>query len=247
MKKNKRNGAAKAAIRHMLMLMALLLMTLAMAVPVSAKGGAKFTTATRITKKVLDKLDLENVDKVMIVAHPDDEMLWGGMHLIQDDYLVVCLTNANTRMYGKTRMREFKKVLGKTGDVGLMLNYPDYSKTGGIDNWTSCSKNIQKDLNTLLTYKDWKEVVTHNKQGEYGHKHHKKTNRYVTSAFQKSGLTGATLKYFGKYHKKGYKKASVYSKAQIRKKKQILSNYKSQRSIYTFGHMNPYEDWTTAK
>lgn len=225
----------------------MLLLALIFSMPVSAKGGAKFTTATHITKKVLDNLNLENVDKVMIVAHPDDEMLWGGMHLIQDDYLVVCLTNANTRAYGKTRMKEFKKVMEQTGDVGLMLNYPDYSKTGGIDDWTSCAGNIQKDLNTLLKYKDWKEVVTHNKQGEYGHKHHKKTHRFVTKAFEKAGLSGATLKYFGKYHKKGYKKPSVYTKAQLRKKKQILSNYRSQRSIHTFAHMNPYENWTTAK
>ena len=49
------------------------------------------------------------------------------------------------------------------------------------------------------------------------------------------------------YHKKGYKKASVYTKAQIQKKKRILSTYRSQRSIYTFGHMNPYENWTVAK
>ena len=49
------------------------------------------------------------------------------------------------------------------------------------------------------------------------------------------------------YHKKGYKKGSVYTKAQIQKKKRILSTYRSQRSIYTFGHMNPYENWTVAK
>lgn len=229
-----------------LLVMAMLLL-MGFTVPVSAKGNEKFVTATRITKKVLDQLDLEKVDKVMIVAHPDDEMLWGGMHLIQDDYLVVCLTNANTRTYGKTRMREFKKVMEKTKDIGLMLNYPDFSNTGGIDNWNSCSGNIRKDLETLLQYKDWKEVVTHNKRGEYGHKHHKKTHRLVTAAFKKANLTDATLKYFGKYHKRGYKKPSVYTKAQIRKKTQILSTYRSQRSIYTFGHMNPYENWTTAK
>ena len=69
----------------------------------------------------------------------------------------------------------------------------------------------------------------------------------VTKTFEKAGLSGATLKYFGKYHKKGYKKPSLYTKAQLRKKKKILSNYRSQRSIHTFAHMNPYENWTTAK
>lgn len=29
-------------------------------------------------------------DKLMIVAHPDDEVLWGGGHLYDKGYLVVC-------------------------------------------------------------------------------------------------------------------------------------------------------------
>ncbi len=228
-------------------LLLMMLLLLNATVPVSAKSKARFTTATRITAKVLDGLDLQKVDKVMIVAHPDDEMLWGGMHLIQDDYLVVCLTNANTRTYGRTRMREFKKVMEKTGDIGLMLNYPDYSNRGGIADWTSCSDQIRKDIDTLLAYKNWKEVVTHNKKGEYGHKHHKKTNRIVTGAFEKAKLTDATLKYFGKYHGRKYNKPSKYTRAQLRQKRKIVRLYRSQRSIYTFAHMNGYEDWITVK
>ena len=34
-----------------------------------------------------------DVDKLMIVAHPDDELLWGGGHLIEGEYLVVCMTH----------------------------------------------------------------------------------------------------------------------------------------------------------
>ena len=44
------------------------------------------------TKKYLDTLDLKGIDRLMIVAHPDDESLWGGAHLAKDRYLVVCLT-----------------------------------------------------------------------------------------------------------------------------------------------------------
>lgn len=42
-------------------------------------------------------MNLSGIDKVMVVAHPDDETLWGGMHLLKNKYLVICLTNANTR------------------------------------------------------------------------------------------------------------------------------------------------------
>ena len=36
------------------------------------------------TNKYLDTLDLKGVDRLMIVAHPDDESLWGGAHLAKD-------------------------------------------------------------------------------------------------------------------------------------------------------------------
>ena len=48
-----------------------------------------------VTTADLDALDLDGYDKVMFVAHPDDDLLWGGRHLIEDDYLVVCMTRGN--------------------------------------------------------------------------------------------------------------------------------------------------------
>ena len=46
---------------------------------------------------------LSGVNKLMVVAHPDDELLWGGLHLIDDDYLVVCITCGPN----KVRVNEF--------------------------------------------------------------------------------------------------------------------------------------------
>ena len=42
--------------------------------------------------KDLKKIDFSKYNKLMIVAHPDDETLWGGGHLIDGDYVVVCVT-----------------------------------------------------------------------------------------------------------------------------------------------------------
>ena len=229
----------------------LLLMTgfiLLMGSSVAAKGKT-FLAANRITKSTLNQMNLSGIDKVMVVAHPDDETLWGGMHLLKDKYLVICLTNANTRKYGKTRAREFEKVMKKTGNTGIILNYPDYNEHRKVDRWSRYSKKIQEDLMTVFAYKNWTEVATHNPNGEYGHIHHRLTSSLTTKAFKKANLTGATLKYFGKYHGRKYKGPVSWSKSEIRKKKEILKIYKSQRkkSIRTFAHMTPYEDWTTAK
>ena len=141
--------------------------------------------------KRIEILDLTNVDNLMIVAHPDDDYIWGGSHLIDDDYLVVCITCGVKRV----RALEFKKAMDKTGDKYIMLGYPD--KTNGKrDNWDLVYDDITKDLKKIIEYKNWNIIVTHNPDGEYGHIHHKMTSNIVTS------LTGDNLYYFGRYYKK---------------------------------------------
>ena len=79
--------------------------------------------------KDFNKLDLKNYDNLMIVAHPKDELLWGGAHLIEDNYLVVCITCGTD----KNRVNEFIKVMKKTNDKYIILGYPDEQK-GRRDN-----------------------------------------------------------------------------------------------------------------
>lgn len=52
----------------------------------------------------LDYFDLKDGDRLMIIAHPDDDLLWGGGNMIQEikelketgnNYFVVCLTNGS--------------------------------------------------------------------------------------------------------------------------------------------------------
>lgn len=220
----------------------------------TSAAGKNFVKAKKITNEVLDSLKLDGYDNLMIVAHPDDETLWGGGHLLKENYLVVCLTNAKTYQYGDQRANELKKALKKTGDKGIIMYYPDYRGRSAVrDNWDSSKKNIKKDMEKLLSYKNWKKVVTHNKRGEYGHAHHKMTNQIVTSGFKKVKPKGSTLYYFGNYYKKGAlnslkKKPSRLSKKSIREKTKVLGVYKSQASSTKvwFVHMVPYEDWKTA-
>ena len=40
----------------------------------------------------IKRMDLNKYKKLMIVAHPDDESLWGGNGLYHEKYLVVCMT-----------------------------------------------------------------------------------------------------------------------------------------------------------
>lgn len=45
---------------------------------------------TPISAIQLQLASSSKADKLMIVAHPDDEVLWGGGHLYDKGYLVVC-------------------------------------------------------------------------------------------------------------------------------------------------------------
>lgn len=191
-------------------------------------------------KQQLKKLELKNVNKLMIVAHPDDETIWGGANLIKDNYLVVCITCGTN----KVRVEEIKNALDYSNDKLLMLDYPD-KVMGKRSNWKSERKQIRKDLRKVLEYKDWDLVITHNPDGEYGHQHHKITSSMVTELYGKRD----NLYYFGKYYTKKeidkLKPEVTLNKTLLKRKtKDMLPIYRSQDFINDkFGQMYPYENW----
>ena len=149
------------------------------------KNATKYdseTTEGQVTKEMLDELPLSNCTKLMVVAHPDDETLWGGAHLTEGGWFVVCLTNG----YNEVRKNEFYEVIKEFGCEGMILSYPDLLANGQRSTWTTECTSIAKDLNTVLKYKHWGMVATHNPNGEYGHIQHKMTSKLVTEEFYKT-------------------------------------------------------------
>jgi len=181
----------------------------------------------------------------MIVAHPDDDMLWGGAHLMEKGYFVVVVTNR----YNAKRKQEFYNVLKASGNNGIMLSYPDKTY-GRKDSWKHNRDGIRSDLEKIMNYQHWDLIVTHNKDGEYGHIHHKMTSRFVTDIFEANKEKLATnLYFFGTYHER-YKIGSLenvmprITDEQLAFKEEMLSLYKSQeKTIAMFSHMNPFENW----
>lgn len=192
------------------------------------------------------KIDLTGIEKLMIVAHPDDDILWGGNELIKNDYLVVCITCGSD----ERRVGEFETVMGETDDKLVMLGYPD--KTNGKrDNWDDHRDNILEDLEKIYELKDWKFVLTHNPEGEYGHAHHKMTNVMVSDVVDHDRLN-----FFGKYHSKkdleeNDVKLEFLDEATIERKKELLLLYETQKKTLfdTFGHIwksenvVSYDEW----
>lgn len=182
---------------------------------------------------------------LMIVAHPDDEILWGGNQLIKDKYMVVCVTCGTSEV----RDAEFKSVMKETGDSYKLLGYVDTIAPNKADNWSNFYFSIQKDIKKIIDSKDWNKIVTHNPDGEYGHIHHILVNRIVTEVAPKKKLY-----YFGKYYTKDElaknNNIESISDESYNKKIELLNLYTSQKDtidyhIHTIKYEKiiSYDDW----
>ena len=197
-----------------------------------------------ISNFTLNQYNASQYKKLMIVAHPDDETLWGGANLFKDRYFVVCLTNG----FNLKRANDFKKLLKFTNNSGIILNYPDL-QDNIRDDWSEVGTGILKDLSRLLNYQYWDKIVTHGPDGTTGHIHHKITCKYVTKIVKKYNEYN-NLFYFGKFYKK--KKLPKYlpriSDEELSYKKKEINIYQSViKTIYKLWyHMLPYENWILA-
>lgn len=196
-----------------------------------------------LTQSRINELDLSRASNIMIVAHPDDETIWGGSHLLDGGYLVVCITNGNNA----ERASEFREAVTSSGNIPLILDYPDKVNFRRA-NWTSIQDDIEADISLVMSAKHWDTAVTHNPKGEYGHIHHKFTNRLTVQAFSETKCADK-LYFFGDY----YKAADMSSAAseltpipqdKLDKKTKQCSIYRSQKRVMrNLSHMFPYENW----
>ena len=199
--------------------------------------------AAPLSEEDVSRIGESDALKLMIVAHPDDETLWGGMHLLDGEYFVVCITNGNNSV----RREEFYNILKESGNDGIILSYPD-KVLGRRDSWENVRAYIESDVEKIIKSKKWDMVVTHNPAGEYGHIHHKMTSSIVTKKCKENGMED-TLWYFGKYYRKSevekvYGDVREYDSEKLKRKEELLSLYISQeKTVNKLSHMNPYENW----
>ena len=113
-------------------------------------------------------------DKLMIVAHPDDESLFGGSLLLgSGGWLVVCLTNGDNVV----RRAEFAAAMGFVGAEWVMFDCVD-KRRFDLD-----LDFILPSLREIILGRSWSMVVTHGCDGEYGHRHHRQLYGVVRGFF----------------------------------------------------------------
>lgn len=100
---------------------------------------------------------------LLVVAHPDDEVLFFHSFLKEHrPYVLVC--SGGTSLF---RVRSFVKVLKVYGIKGRIYD---------LDTDNQNLELIKKKINTVLHIKNFDIIATHNKHGEYGHDMHKRVH-----------------------------------------------------------------------
>ena len=93
--------------------------------------------------------------------------------------LVVSFTNGGNI----TRLNEFKSAMN-----ALNIQYQMWNFVDAIDyKWNE--KKVLKKINKILALKEeWKMVITHNMEGDYGHFQHKEVSRLVRKAYKGNNI-----------------------------------------------------------
>lgn len=120
---------------------------------------------------------------VVIVAHPDDEILWAGgliLSLPQIQWHILSLT----RRSDPDRAPKFSCVLQELGATGSMADLDD-----GPEQKPLPSSEIQQAIMDLLPPVHFDLVLTHGPRGEYTrHRRHEETCAAVAALWEKGRL-----------------------------------------------------------
>ncbi len=210
-----------------------------------------FTKKHRLKKHCRDLLagiDLNRTKNLMIVARPGEESLWGGGHLLEGDYLVVCMTGGDV----PEAAAEMDRALSASHSRSMKLAFRQKNLRGKTSHWYLTRGDIKTVLKILFAIREWDKIVTHNPDGEYGNRQNKLLSSIVTRTFtktvRKKSPDNDNLFYFGVYSRPSEtekrEKLMPLSEAVLATKAEMIATYKTVPSLERdFGHMLPYENW----
>ena len=158
------------------------------------------------------------IDKIMIVSHPDDEALFGGAELLShsEEYKVVAIDEYQNDI----RRREF---LDSMRFIGI-TDYEHWTGHKGGEDYFR--EKLIYELLRVLRERDYKKIVTHGENGEYGHPRHRATHDILAH------LRPEKLWCFGRGKRLDDK--------MIERKGKLLKVYKSQEGVLDW--FNPWHE-----
>jgi mannosyltransferase OCH1-like enzyme len=137
-----------------------------------------------LSRKTISVETHSNYENLVVVAHPDDELLWFGSFLINNakNSTVLCITNASN----STRANEFSNVMRSLGCNFIMWDLKDCKSYNHCD-------LLKRRLKQIVS--KYKNVYTHSLSGETGHPQHILLNMYLYEVV-KTNLFVANLNLF---------------------------------------------------
>jgi hypothetical protein len=132
--------------------------------------------------------------RLMVVAHADDELLFGGSDLVAGPpgaWLVVIVNRVGVR-------EGILPNVTRHFDLAGLLILEHYEK------WelTYYDTRCVRDLDTLLHARAWEVVVTHEAGGEYGNTQHRALSIVVAALVSQPTVRAGALRIF-QFHKRG--------------------------------------------
>ena len=133
---------------------------------------SKVTMFDGIKRVIIDK----PYHKLLIVAHPDDETLWGYHQLNESKgWKILCITNSSNTI----RVNELKNIAIHFGTALELWNYQDSAFHYNMH------PQLYKDIENEINKPNVKMILTHNPLGEYGHIQHIKVSNVVLTVSKK--------------------------------------------------------------
>jgi len=125
---------------------------------------------------------------VVIVAHPDDEILWAGGTILShptNKWFIVSLCRASDT----DRSAKFYKTLKLLNAEGIMGDLDDGPTQDPLD-----EKNLEEYILKLLPENHFDLIITHSCKGEYTrHLRHEEVNKAVVTLWNKSKIIANEL------------------------------------------------------
>lgn len=180
----------------------------------------------------------------IIVAHPDDEILWAGGAILTHPYwncFIVGLCRRNDKDRA-TKFHQVLKILNATGNMGDLDDEPEQKPLN--------EDEVELAILDLLPQKHFDLIITHNPHGEYTkHLRHEETSKAVISLWHKGKISTNQLWVFAyedgnkAYYPKAIENTSIYKvlEASVWQKK-----YDLMTNIYGF-KKDSWEAQTTPK
>ena len=166
-------------------------------------------------------INFEN--SALVVAHPDDEILWFSSVLENVDKIIIVFkdTANKTVFYGRDTILNSKalpyakKIICleiEESDAFNSSNWkmPKPTEYGVKNSSTKYKENYYKIRNKLIkNLVGFKNVITHNPWGEYGHEEHTQIFRVITSLFTELNYSIWVSGYFSE---RSYNMMSLFKK-----------------------------------